>query len=546
MAESETNSSSQEAPTKVNEARVGGARYKVRAKFIKSDKPALKNLTPFTTAALDQFDGHYFDSKLVQPPYPPAALARFLTYCDVMPQVISTMQVNVHGPGWFLKFVAPYGREDSEPNDSRLAQRTALNLRLRFPNSRQTWTQLVMALLMDKMLTGSSYLEIVRNLIGEHAEYHRVPARSMRIGLTEEQAIPHIEWLPNDRGELVKVQRFTYFRKYCQRVGGKEVWFKELGDPRSLNRTNGKFAPEGARWPIEQEATEILHFAYESPNTPYGEPPWITEMMNIVGSRSAQRVNYLFFDNKSIPPMAILVSGGNLTDEAMADIEDLIQNEAKGIENFYKALVLDGIPYESGDPLTDAKLQPMRIEIKPLTQFIQDDAGFLKYIGDVRKSVRESWRIPPVLLGGAEEYSHAAVTAALAMAEDQVFGPERSIFDARVNRALVAGAEITSWEYVSRGLSVVDDASVAAAVSASLLVQPVGILVDWVAGMLGKEPPPLDEDVRNMLVGDYQRSMYSFPDFSADETNTETGKLLITGLKKLQTDLLKIAKSKTG
>ena len=43
---------------------------------------------------------------------------------------------------------------------------------------------------------------------------------------------------------------------------------------------------------------------YHSPRSPYGVPRWVGTLLSVLGSRQMEEVNYLYFENKSVPPMA--------------------------------------------------------------------------------------------------------------------------------------------------------------------------------------------------------------------------------------------------
>ena len=60
--------------------------------------------------------------------------------------------------------------------------------------------------------------------------------------------------------------------------------------------------------PEDGPATELLHFALHSPRSPYGVPRWIGNLLSVLGSRQMEEVNYLYFSNKSVPPLALLAA----------------------------------------------------------------------------------------------------------------------------------------------------------------------------------------------------------------------------------------------
>ena len=102
-------------------------------------------------------------------------------------------------------------------------------------------------------------------------------------------------------------------RRYVQIQGTDRVFFKSFGDPRMVSRRTGQVfdraesltdadASDGA-------ATELLHFAIHSPRSPYGVPRWVGTLLSVLGSRQMEEVNFLYFENKSVPPLALLGFG---------------------------------------------------------------------------------------------------------------------------------------------------------------------------------------------------------------------------------------------
>jgi len=458
--------------------------------------------------ALDQFSSQYDANQLIQPLYNPAILSRFTINCDVMAQCVKAMKVNIDGMGWQVEFVPTVEQPDAEPSTADDAERRRLQLLFDYPNAHDSWVNIKMNLRADKCLTGYADLEVVRNIGDEIAELHYVPSNTIRLTARQTTLTEHVQWL-RDGAEWIQIKRLTKFRRFLQMVNDQKVWFKEFGDPRSLNKTTGEYATDGSRWPVGTEATEIIHLADDVQNSVYGEPPWLSELMNIMGSTEAKKVNYLYFDNKTIPPFIITVSGGELNGNSEKELADYLDQHFKGSDNFHKVLLLEAVG-TGGGPLGDEKAPAVRIDVKPMTEFLQQDALFQEYIKSNAKAIRESYRLPPLLIGAAEEYSHAAAIEAKIVAEQQVFQPERTAFDEKINRTIIADMGVQRWRMKSRGTPTADDANIITAMSQMQDVVPVGYAVDWISELMGKEPPKLDESIRNMLLGEF-KSTYAPP-----------------------------------
>ena len=97
-----------------------------------------------------------------------------------------------------------------------------------------------------------------------------------------------------------------------------------LDGPR-LRATSPRSRPPNRRRP----ATELLHFAIHSPRSPYGVPRWVGTLSPFLGSRQMEG-QLLYFENKSVPPMALLVSGGRISEASVPRIERFIGRTSKG------------------------------------------------------------------------------------------------------------------------------------------------------------------------------------------------------------------------
>jgi len=222
--------------------------------------------------------------------------------------------------------------------------------------------------------------------------------------------------------------------------GNERVFFKSFADPRSLSRRTGRLATGDD----DELATELLHFAIHSPRSPYGVPRWMGALLSVLGSRQMEEVNYLYFENKSVPPLALLVSGGRLSDASVPRIERFIEENLKGKNNFHKMLILEA---EGGNASDQAKA---KIELRPLTDAQQQDALFQIYDQRNIDKVGSAFRLPKLLRGESSDINRSTSESSLRFAEDQVFQPERDEFDFWMNRRLLADMGIRFWRFRSQ------------------------------------------------------------------------------------------------
>jgi PBSX family phage portal protein len=262
----------------------------------------------------------------------------------------------------------------------------------------------------DLEVTGNAFWEVLRDSRGEVAQFSHLQSYTMRL-LPQQREFVEIT-IPVRVSPLAmgteRVRR--RFRKFLQVIEMKRVIFKEFGDPRTISSNTGKVydSPDALRSkePGVPEATEVLHFKIYSPTTPYGVPRWIGNLFNVLGATQADEVNFLYFENKSVPPMALLVSGGRVSEDSAKYLEDFIENEIKGKRNFHKILIIEAEPTggDSPDGLATGK---MKLELKPLTAAQHSDALFQKYDERAFDKIGMSWRLPRLIRGDVRDFNRA-------------------------------------------------------------------------------------------------------------------------------------------
>ncbi len=301
----------------------------------------------------------------------------------------------------------------------------------------------------DLEVTGNAFWEVLRDGRGDVARLVYVPSYSVRL-------LP-LDLEPVEIDDRVRVSPVAFdtvstrrrLRRYVQIQGAESVYFKSFGDPRIVSRTTGEVFDDIESLlevgPNDGPATELVHFAIHSPRSPYGVPRWVGTLLAVLGSRQMEEVNYLYFENKSVPPLALLVSGGRLSDASVPRIERFIEENLKGKTNFHKMLILEAEGGSGGSDTTRAK-----IELKPLTDAQQQDALFQVYDERNIDKVGASFRLPRLLRGETRDFNRSVADAQLRFAEDQVFQPERDEFDYLMNRRLLADMGIRFWRFRSQ------------------------------------------------------------------------------------------------
>jgi PBSX family phage portal protein len=301
---------------------------------------------------------------------------------------------------------------------------------------------------------GNGYWEILRDKAGRVSRAVLAPGLLMRLCAVEKEPVEVQEPVQSSAISWSKVPQAHYFRKYAEidpAVNQVRAYFKEFGDPRLYSRKTGKRfeTPEEVAAALAKGdglATEILHFRIWSPRTPYGIPRWIGNLPAVLGSRELDEVNLSYFESKTVPPLALLVSGGRLAKGIVPRLEEFIEQNVKGKKNFHKILVIEAEGQKSAAGTSGVTPS---LKFVPLREAQQQDALFQKYDEANLEKIASCFRLPRFLIGRDRLINRASAFAALRFAEEQVFEPLRNNFDAVVNRHIFPALGITFWRFRS-------------------------------------------------------------------------------------------------
>jgi len=347
----------------------------------------------------------------------------------------------------------------------------------------------------DLEIVGNGFWEALRNRQGEVSRFVQVPPTHVRLTALDEKPVMVPDRVRLGLGWEVVLQP-KFFRRYVQVVGSTTIWFKQFGDPRVVSRQTGRVYEDRAEFMLktagrEQPATEIVHFRVYRTGEPYGVPRWVGVLLAVLGSRAADEVNFAYFDNKAIPPLALLVSGGRLSSESVTRIETFIRDHIKGRENFHKIMVIEAD--DEGDPM--APREHPKLSFEKLGDLQQGDAMFQVYDERNTDKVGSAFRLPRLLRGDVRDFNRSTADASLRFADEQVFEPERKEFDSWLNRVLLPMLDIRMWTFRSLGPQTRDPERVAAVI---LDLAKVGAITPNEArylssDILGHELDPLDQ-----------------------------------------------------
>jgi capsid portal protein len=186
--------------------------------------------------------------------------------------------------------------------------------------------------------------------------------------------------------------------------------------------------------------------------------------------------------------MAILVSNGMLTQGSIERISSFIESKIQGSDNYSKFLVIEAEGMLEGEDQGQIKL-----EIKPLVDAQHKDALFQNYQKNGQNNIRRSFRIPPIFVGLADDYTRATAETSRMLADEQVFAPERDEFDSFVNRRLFPAMNVIYHKFKSNSPNTTDNTELVAILSGA---EKTGGMTPRIArivleDILGQELPPL-------------------------------------------------------
>lgn len=431
------------------------------------EAPASTPSTPWNQSVGGAFGGY----KVVHPRVNPAVMQEEHVNSNALRQNIDAYATNVHGYGYRLDDLIDFDSEDvgeqittqyemataglwGTPATLQPAQLPAEQEKLKTQTRREraraklffdqlacsesSWTKLTRMMRQDLEINGFALLEIRRDASGRLAGFARTESHKF-VGLDSKEMI-EVE-VPYRRSAYswdVRLEdRPGHLWAMCDSSGQPKKVFKNPGDPRIISSKTAKtyttLAELEREEPGTRPATEVVCFRIDHAlDHRFGIPRWFGVYKGVSGSRLAETVNLDYFNNKSVPPLALLVSGGSLSEDAKARIESYVEDEIKGVRNFHRILIIEALEqkFGAGDPFNSGKI---KIELVPLNKAQHDDGLFQKYIASSRDMVGEAMRNPRIVRGDIDGINRATAVAALSFAEGQVYGPLREEFDWWVN-----------------------------------------------------------------------------------------------------------------
>lgn len=361
----------------------------------------------------------------ITPPNDLRGLRNLVKHSTILPQCIRAYKNNIAGFGIGVRY-----KDDTEETPEMAAEFTRAEEIIELLNIEQDTKEVFEDVVEARETYGISYLEVIRNMADEVVQIDFIKETpSIRKTKPLEPYIPTVYY---HHGQ--QIERKKRYCKYKQEIGGETVYFREFGDPRIMDRRDGKYLKDGETLDLAYQANEILEFAIGT--EPYGEVRWIGQVLGVDGSRKAEGLNNNYFDNGRHTPLMIMIEGGTLTDESFDKLQQYM-NDIKGEAGQHAFIILET---ESTDGRTDFdQSEKPKVEIKDLANILQKDELFQDYLDNNRRKVQSSFQLPDLYVGYTTDFNRATAQTAQEVTEEQVFQPERKSLAWAINNRLLNG-----------------------------------------------------------------------------------------------------------
>lgn len=382
---------------------------------------------------------------ILEPPYNLRLLDRLSQENNALSPCVEAMVTNVDGTGY--DFASIDEEVEDNEDDSKIEE---LHDFFNEPWPGESFVTIRKKLRRDLERLGNAYLEVLRNVQDEIVFVRHVDAKMMRL-LKLEQPVP-VKKTIRRNGTEATITVMERHRRFCQLLNGLTlVYFKEFGVDVDMSKSTGTWAMPGQRLPAKQRASEIIHFTnLPDAKTPYGVPRWISQLPSVLGSRKAEEFNLEFFDNGGVPPAMVILQGGSLQHTTREMIEKKAVFGTASNKN--RLVVLEVEP--SGGSLEHPT--QARVTVERFGGERQADSMFEEYDDKCESRIRRSFRLPPIFVGKADDYSFATAYVSYNVAEAQIFKPERDEFDEVITMKLLAAMGYTEYKLVSKPLTIED------------------------------------------------------------------------------------------
>lgn len=403
----------------------------------------------------DPFYGHYKSCQdLVEPLIPFEWCWRQYYQCDTFAICADVIADNVVNPYQFY-FSGDKQDKNSDENKAILTELEDFFSRV---NEKGSWLRVAKKVMRSLEIVNVAFVEVIRGArLGQDTDgkwevskepperLYYIPSPHMRATELGKEEIPVTIIMPR-RGQMYPITIYRKFRRFARinPTTRELTWFKELGDPRILDAKTGAFLPYSIdsvgkvinSGKTSSPATEIWFFRYNTEGQIYGIPMWFSVFWDMRSRNEAKWINYDHLDQGAIPPGMLTISGGALTEKSKEALDSFLE-ELRSSQFYNRIPYLEVQPEMSLDLNAGSSGRIPEIKWVKLRDPQHEDFMFEKHLGATAQAIRQRRRIPPVLMGIADETTYASAYTAMEVAESQVFQPLRGDFDEKITVDLI-------------------------------------------------------------------------------------------------------------
>jgi len=343
--------------------------------------------------------------------------------------VIECYANSIAGDGWRFEYIGLEGKQGSTP---ALTELDNAKYAIESLHPIESLTTILKKFIRDRETLGYAFLEVTRDMDGNVATLEHVPANEVL--LFQDEIYPQTYTQGDYAGKTFRPKQYSKFFKRFIRFpmlnSGKvqnPIHYKEVGSNTVLSRTGGVFASvEALEAAGHVLADELIFLPIYTTGVGVGVPRWYSIYESLRCVELADKININNLEGGGIPAMVIMVSGGNLSEEAMDSLRKAFNSGS--YKTMTKALVIEAL----GDNFASSEsgsIPPPKIQLEPLHDKRQTDAMYQDLIEKVSERIMATYRINPMMLGKIQNVNYSTAEQAILLVEQQVFIPERRLIE---------------------------------------------------------------------------------------------------------------------
>lgn len=325
-----------------------------------------------------------------RPPYPPDRLAKLLQRSETHAACVNAKSQGVAGHGFDI-VPHPSADDEDEPDGfdevNEFWNGPDSTFQLGPDQQPATPTGVLEYAWDDYEAIGWLALEILCNTqTGKPTGLAHIPAHTIRAR--------------KDAPGFVQLDEGNFPLRYFGPAGGRYGDDKLFVDSEKGNTASST----GGVSTVANELLVVRNYSAIAPH--YGTPDVIPALQTLAGDVAARQYNSKFFENDGVPRFAVIVEGGELTDDSWNDLKETFKNLSVE-DNAHRGVILEAVSVAE-DAMGDIA-DDVNIRIEPLTVGVEEDASFTEYREANEHDILQAHDVPGVIIQrtGDVNYSNA-------------------------------------------------------------------------------------------------------------------------------------------